>query len=104
MTYKNCWYSKFKEDAKKYKVDIDGVTKMKKCEWKRTVKRQIRKSIEKQSMEKEANSSFKLIHQNIKNMEDKYLEAVGVATAMMIIKKKLEVWDIANNMRKEKHC
>ena len=30
MTYKNCWYSKFKEDAKKYKVDIDVVTKMKK--------------------------------------------------------------------------
>ena len=55
-------------------------------------------------MEKEANSSFKLIHQNIKNMEDKYLEAVGVATAMVIIKKKLEMWDIANNMRKEKHC
>ena len=27
MGYKNCWYSEIKEDADKYKVDIDEVAK-----------------------------------------------------------------------------
>ena len=62
MAYENCLYSGIKEDADKYKVDFDEVTKMKKCEWKRIVKRQLRESIEKQSIEKEA-KYIKLRHQ-----------------------------------------
>ena len=53
MGCRNCWYGEIKEDAEKYKVNMDEVTEMEKSEWKKMVKRRIRESIEKQSKEKE---------------------------------------------------
>ena len=49
MGYKNCWYSEVKEDAEKYKVKIDEVTKLQNSEWKRMMKRRLEESIQKQS-------------------------------------------------------
>ena len=53
MGHKHCWYSEIKDDAEKYNVGINEATNMKKYEWKRIVKRKLKETIEKQSIEKE---------------------------------------------------
>ena len=101
MKYKNCWYSEIEEDAEKYQIDLDGVTRIKKSEWKKTVKGQIRKHIERQSREQEEKST-KLRHQKLQ----KYVRQikVGIKTAGEIITTRLEMWDIGRNLGRERYC
>ena len=104
MKYKNCWYSEIEEDAEKYQIDLDGVTRIKKSEWKKTVKGQIRKHIERQSREQEEKST-KLRHQKLqKYVRQKYLGEVGIKTAGEIITTRLEMWDIGRNLGRERYC
>ena len=66
--YEQCWYSEIKDDAEKYNVDINEATNMKKHEWKGIVKRKLKETIEKQSIEKEGKHT-KLRHQRHKKYE-----------------------------------
>ena len=104
MGYKQCWYSKIEDDAEKYNIDINEATNMKKYEWKRIVKRKLKETIEKQSIEKEGKNT-KLRHQRHQKYErQKYLEEVGIKTAREIIKTKLEIWDVGSNFGMERKC
>ncbi len=62
MGYKQCWYSEIEEDAKRYDIELNAVTKMKKSDWKKMIKIQLKKDIEKQTMKIEKTSS-KMRHQ-----------------------------------------
>ena len=55
MGYKQCWYSETKDDADKYNVDIDEATNKKNMNG--IVKRKLRVTIEKQSIEKEGKNT-----------------------------------------------
>ena len=77
---------------------------MKKYEQKRIVKRKLRDTIEKQSIEKEEKNT-KLRHQRHKKYErQKYLGEVGIKTAREIIKTKLEMWNVGSNFGMEMEC
>ena len=70
MGHKHCWYSEIKDDAEKYNVDINEATNMKKYEWKRIVKRKLKETIEKQSIEKEG-KKYQITHRRYENMRDR---------------------------------
>ena len=104
MGYKQCWYSEIKDDAEKYNVDINEATTVKIYKWKRIVKKKLKETIEKQSIEKEGKNT-KLRHQRDQKYErQKYLGEVGIKTAREIIKTNLEMWAVGSNFGMERKC
>ena len=68
------------------------------------VQRRIKENIEKQSKEKEVKYR-KLRHQkHQKYARQRYLEEVGIKAAREMMKTKLEMWDIGNDIGNERYC
>ena len=77
---------------------------MKKSDWKKMIKIQLKKDIEKQTMKIEKTSS-KMRHQkNQKYERQKYLGETGMKNAKEIVRTKLEMWDLGKNLGNDRKC
>lgn len=98
------WYGEINNLAKEYKINIESANKMKKQEWKKHVKEKIWIRIQEQSREKERGMT-KLRHQKNQKFErQNYLKETGITEVKGIMRTRLEMHDIGNNMGKERNC
>lgn len=100
----NGWYGEVKEIAKEYQIKVERAKEMKKMEWKKHVKEKIWIRIQEQSREKEINLK-KLRHQKKQKFErQEYLKETGITEVKGILRTRLEMHDIGNNMGKARMC
>ena len=98
------WYSETDKLARRVKIELKWAEELRKDVWKKIVKQRILEKIEKETEEKERQSK-KMRHQIGQKYERKgYLRQVGVEEAGELVKRRLEMMDIGNNLGKDRRC
>ena len=98
------WYHQTCMIARKYGIDAEETTKTKKSEWKRMIKEKIKEERENRGKMKEA-KMIKLRHKvREKHIRKKYLKRSSVRRTRKLMKMRLEMMDIGNNMGKDRRC
>ena len=93
------WYTETAKMAAEYDVDINKVEEnISKSEWKKLVKDKIEKRMIKVSNCKKETMSKLKVQRKQPFERQKYLEEKGITQASEIIKTKLSMWDIGNNL------
>ena len=104
LEWRDNWYHKTEELARKIGVDIDQAEEMTTEAWKKIVKKKMKERVER-DWEENQEGKKKTRHQIGQQFERKeYIKEMGVSEASKTMRRRLEMIDIGNNFGKGRLC
>ena len=98
------WAKETQKLAWKFEIDLNKASEMSTEGWKKMVKEKLKKRLESDWNESQANKR-KTRHQKQQKIERKsYLSQMGIKEASDTVKRRLEMLDIGNNLGKDRKC